>query len=110
MNSRKTGPKVDPARHWINGDWISSSSPVIGKLVTSQFSVLAKVTNGRSSSWKTPLSQALPAEAASPGSSVATPTGKKSRFEQSNIAARVSYSGVRVPMYAEWSPFGAWSR
>ena len=26
MNSSKTGPKVEPARHWINGEWISSST------------------------------------------------------------------------------------
>ena len=26
MNSNKTAPKVEPARHWINGEWISSSN------------------------------------------------------------------------------------
>src|SRR5882724_3203023 len=26
MNSNKTVPKVVPARHWINGEWISSSA------------------------------------------------------------------------------------
>ena len=26
MNSSKTAPKVEPARHWINGEWISSSN------------------------------------------------------------------------------------
>jgi|SRR5580704_6189824 betaine-aldehyde dehydrogenase len=26
MNSSKTAPKVEPARHWINGEWISSST------------------------------------------------------------------------------------
>src|SRR5579872_442234 len=26
MNSSKTAPKVDPARHWINGEWIGSST------------------------------------------------------------------------------------
>jgi betaine-aldehyde dehydrogenase len=26
MNSNKTAPKVEPARHWINGEWISSST------------------------------------------------------------------------------------
>ena len=28
MNSNKTVPKVVPARHWINGEWISSSAVV----------------------------------------------------------------------------------
>jgi len=26
MNSSKTAPKVEPARHWINGEWIGSST------------------------------------------------------------------------------------
>ncbi|HET9410027.1 MAG TPA: aldehyde dehydrogenase family protein [Candidatus Sulfotelmatobacter sp.] len=26
MNSSKTAPKVEPARHWINGEWIASST------------------------------------------------------------------------------------
>jgi betaine-aldehyde dehydrogenase len=26
MNSSKTAPKVEPARHWINGEWIGSSN------------------------------------------------------------------------------------
>jgi betaine-aldehyde dehydrogenase len=26
MNSNKTAPKVEPARHWINGEWIGSSN------------------------------------------------------------------------------------
>jgi betaine-aldehyde dehydrogenase len=26
MNSNKTAPKVEPARHWINGEWLSSST------------------------------------------------------------------------------------
>src|SRR5579863_5516679 len=26
MNSTKTAPKVEPARHWINGEWIGSST------------------------------------------------------------------------------------
>ena len=26
MNSSKTAPKVEPGRHWINGEWISSST------------------------------------------------------------------------------------
>ena len=26
MNSSKTAAKVEPARHWINGEWISSSN------------------------------------------------------------------------------------
>jgi betaine-aldehyde dehydrogenase len=26
MNSNKTAPKVEPARHWINGEWINSSN------------------------------------------------------------------------------------
>lgn len=26
MNSGKTAPKVEPARHWINGEWIGSSA------------------------------------------------------------------------------------
>ena len=26
MNSSKTAPKVEPARHWINGAWIGSST------------------------------------------------------------------------------------
>jgi betaine-aldehyde dehydrogenase len=26
MNDNKTAPKVEPARHWINGEWISSSN------------------------------------------------------------------------------------
>src|SRR5260370_30902083 len=26
MNSSKTVPKVEPARHWINGEWVGSSS------------------------------------------------------------------------------------
>jgi len=26
MSSSKTSPKVEPARHWINGEWISSST------------------------------------------------------------------------------------
>jgi betaine-aldehyde dehydrogenase len=26
MNASKTSPKVEPARHWINGEWISSST------------------------------------------------------------------------------------
>ena len=26
MNSTKTAPNVEPARHWINGEWIGSST------------------------------------------------------------------------------------
>src|SRR5246127_5852974 len=26
MNSSKTAPKVEPARHWINGEWVGSST------------------------------------------------------------------------------------
>src|SRR6266404_1648660 len=26
MNSNKTAPKIEPVRHWINGEWISSST------------------------------------------------------------------------------------
>src|SRR5579864_3572207 len=26
MSSSKTSPKVEPARHWINGEWVSSSN------------------------------------------------------------------------------------
>src|SRR5580700_5451049 len=26
MNSSKTAPKVEPARHWINGEWVGSSA------------------------------------------------------------------------------------
>jgi hypothetical protein len=26
MNSNKTVPKVEPARHWINREWIGSST------------------------------------------------------------------------------------
>jgi betaine-aldehyde dehydrogenase len=26
MNSNKTDPKVEPTRHWINGEWVSSST------------------------------------------------------------------------------------
>jgi len=39
MNSNKTAPKVEPARHWINDEWISSSnlaesvSPSTGELL-----------------------------------------------------------------------------
>jgi hypothetical protein len=64
MNSDKTAPKADPARHWINGEWISSStvaksvSPSTGEVLgqysaggrveaTSPFAVFAKVADGR---------------------------------------------------------------
>jgi hypothetical protein len=39
MNSSKTALKVEPARHWINGEWIGSStvansvSPSTGKVL-----------------------------------------------------------------------------
>jgi acyl-CoA reductase-like NAD-dependent aldehyde dehydrogenase len=26
MSSSNTSPKIEPARHWINGEWISSST------------------------------------------------------------------------------------
>src|SRR6202007_1577531 len=26
MNSSKTAPQVEPARHWINGEWVGSST------------------------------------------------------------------------------------
>src|SRR5258708_14622069 len=45
MNSSKTAPRVEPARHWINGEWIGSST-VANSLNPSTGEVLGQYSAG----------------------------------------------------------------
>src|ERR1700751_3847666 len=45
MNSSKTAPKVEPARHWINGEWIGSST-VANSVSNSAGEVLGQYSAG----------------------------------------------------------------
>jgi betaine-aldehyde dehydrogenase len=46
MNSNETASKVQPARHWINGEWISSST-VAESVSPSTGEVLGQCSAGR---------------------------------------------------------------
>ena len=46
MNASKTSPKVEPARHWINGEWVSSST-VADSVSPSTGEVLGQCSAGR---------------------------------------------------------------
>jgi len=45
MNASKTSPKVEPARHWINGEWIGSST-VANSISNSTGEVLGQYSAG----------------------------------------------------------------